>query len=227
MRTEVIPIFIGYDPREKIAFDVLAHSIWRRSTEPVSITPLRLGQLPLTRPRHPLQSTAFSFSRFLVPWLSEYHGWSIFMDCDMLCLDDIADLWKLRNDRDTVMVVKHQHEPENDTKFLGAKQTRYPKKNWSSVMMFNNARCRALTTDYVNKASGLDLHQFAWAMSMFEGDEVIGELPNRWNMLVGSQEIERPGILHYTEGGPWFNEYKDCPHAGLWFEELADMRGKR
>lgn len=222
----MIPIFIGYDPREKIAFDVLAHSIWRRSTEPVSITPLRLGQLPLTRPRHPLQSTAFSFSRFLVPWLSDYCGWSIFMDCDMLCLEDIAELWALRDERYTAMVVKHDHKPEGDTKFCGERQTRYEKKNWSSVILFNNERCRNLTPKYVNEAIGLDLHQFAWVGDAIFGEWSIGDIPARWNVLVGTQEHGDPGILHYTEGGPWFDEYKDCPHAGLWFRELADMRGK-
>ena len=219
----MIPIFIGYDPRESVAFDVLAHSIWRRSSVPVSITPLRLSQLPMTRPVHPLQSTAFSFSRFLVPYLTGFYGWAIFMDCDMLCLDDIADLWALRDDRYSVMVVKHQHEPQNDTKFLGAKQTRYEKKNWSSLMLFNCGHCGTLKPKYVNEASGLDLHQFNWLPPC--GD--IGELPSRWNVLVGTQKEECPGILHYTEGGPWFDEYKDCPHAGLWFRELADMRGAR
>lgn len=217
----MIPIFIGYDPREKIAFDVLAHSIWRRSTKPVSITPLVLSQLPMTRERHPLQSTDFSFSRFLVPYLCGYKGWAIFMDCDMLCLDDIAKLWELRDRSFDVMVVKHDHKPQNDTKFLGAAQTRYHRKNWSSVMLFNCGASFALDVGYVNAASGLDLHQFAWA-----SDSRIGCLPDRWNVLVGTQEHDDPGILHYTEGGPWFDEYKDCPHAGLWLRELADMRGK-
>ena len=114
----MINVFIGYDSREAVAFSVLAHSIEERASEPVSITPLRLAQLKkvLTRERHPLQSTDFSFSRFLVPYLSGYSGWSAFMDCDMLMREDIADLWRLRAERYAVMVVKHDHVDRKSTR---------------------------------------------------------------------------------------------------------------
>jgi hypothetical protein len=111
----MINVFIGYDPREAVAFSVLAYSIQARASQPVSVTPLMLPQLKgvFTRERHPLQSTDFSFSRFLTPHLSGYAGWSVYLDCDMLMLDDIANLWKLRNDRYAVMVVKHHHVPRD------------------------------------------------------------------------------------------------------------------
>ncbi|MEO7727663.1 MAG: glycosyltransferase, partial [Burkholderiales bacterium] len=143
----MIRVFIGYDPREAVAYSVLAHSIQRRASAPVAVTPLMLSGLKdvLTRQRHPLQSTDFSFSRFLTPLLSDYAGWSIFMDCDMLVLDDIARLFELRDERYAVMVVKHDHVPKEATKFLDQPQTPYQKKNWSSVMLFNNAKCKALT----------------------------------------------------------------------------------
>src|SRR5262245_58734517 len=152
---EPVRIFIGYDPREAVAFSVLAFSIHRRASVPVSIAPLMLSQLDgvLTRERHPLQSTDFAFSRFLTPLLSGYAGWSLFMDCDMLMLDDVAALWALRDERYAVQVVKHDHRPREGPKFLGQPQTRYEKKNWSSVMLFNNARCRALSAEYVNSAT--------------------------------------------------------------------------
>ena len=215
----MINVFIGYDPREAVAFGVLCHSIHARASEPVSIAPLMLSQLKctLTRERHSLQSTDFSFSRFLAPYLSGYSGWSIFMDCDMLMLDDIANLWKLRDDRYAVMVVKHDHMPKEKVKFLGEPQSKYEKKNWSSVMLFNNARCEALTTKYVNSASGLELHQFKW----LESDEMIGTLPKRWNHLVGYDPPRRDAALvHYTLGGPYFEEYKDCEYAAEWRQEL-------
>jgi hypothetical protein len=141
----MIPVYIGFDPREAIAYSVLAHSIHAYATQPVSIAPLMLNQLQglLTRERHPLQSSDFSFSRFLTPSLSGYSGWSLFMDCDMLMLDDIAKLWAMRDERYAVMVVKHDHVPKEARKFLGEPQTKYEKKNWSSVMLFNNAKCRA------------------------------------------------------------------------------------
>ena len=132
----MINVFIGYDPREAVAFNVLAYSIQAHASEPVSIAPLMLSQLKavLKRERHPLQSTDFSFSRFLTPCLSDYSGWSVFMDCDMVMLDDIANLYRLRDDRYAVMAVKHHHVPQETTKFLGEPQTQYEKKNWSSVM---------------------------------------------------------------------------------------------
>jgi hypothetical protein len=218
----MINIFIGYDGREAAAFNVLAHSIHRRASVPVTIAPLMLSQLQgvFHRERHPLQSTDFSFSRFLAPYLSDYAGWSIFMDCDMLMLDDIARLWSLRDDRYAVLVVKHDHQPRESIKFLGAPQTAYGKKNWSSVMMFNNARCGALTPDYVNTASGLELHQFKW----LEGDHQIGELPSRWNHLVGYQAPnENVSLVHYTLGGPYFAGYEHCEHAAAWFAERESM----
>jgi hypothetical protein len=218
----MIRVFIGYDAREAAAFSVLAYSIQARASEPVSIVPLMLSQLErlLTRERNPLQSTDFSFSRFLTPYLSGYEGWSVFMDCDMLMLDDIANLWKLRDERYAVMVVKHEHVPKETTKFLGEPQTRYEKKNWSSVMLFNNAQCRALTPHYVNSASGLELHQFKW----LESDDRIGALPGRWNHLVGYDAPSRDAsLVHYTLGGPYFEEYRDCEYAEEWRAEQDAM----
>lgn len=218
----MINIYIGYDGREAAAFNVLAHSIHRRASVPVTIAPLMLSQLRglFHRERHPLQSTDFSFSRFLAPHLSDYAGWSIFMDCDMLVLDDIANLWALRDDRYAVMAVQHQHVPKEERKFLNEPQSKYEKKNWSSVMLFNNARCRALTPDYVNTATGLELHQFKW----LGDDKLIGALPAKWNHLVGYDAPRTDAALvHYTLGGPYFSEYAGCEYAKEWFAERDAM----
>ena len=220
----MIPVYIGFDPREAVAFSVLAYSIHARATAPVSTAPLMLSQLQglLTRERHPLQSTDFSFSRFLTPYLSGYAGWSLFMDCDMLVLEDIARLWVLRDEQYAVMVVKHDHVPKETQKFLGEPQSKYDKKNWSSVMLFNNAKCRALTPDYVNTASGLDLHQFKWLAD----DGLIGELPGRWNHLVGYNAPRADAALvHYTLGGPYFSDYAHCEYAPAWRHERDAMLG--
>ena len=218
----MINIYIGHDSRETVAWHVLAHSIHARATQPVTIAPLMLSQLQsvFRRERHPLQSTDFSFTRFLVPHLSAYTGWSLFMDCDMLMLADIAGLWALRDERYAVMVVQHDHVPQETRKFLDEPQTRYEKKNWSSVMLFNNVRCRALTPEYVNTASGLELHQFKW----LGDDNLIGALPDRWNHLVGYQP-PRPdaALVHYTLGGPYFDEYRNCEYAQAWFAERDAM----
>ncbi len=218
----MIRIFIGFDPRETVAYHVLAHSIMARASRPVSITPLSLPNLGhlMTRERHPLQSTDFSFSRFLTPYLSNYTGFSIFMDCDMLVLDDIAKLFDLQDEKYAVQVVKHVHIPVEETKFLGAVQTKYEKKNWSSVMLFNNAKCHALTPEYVNQASGLELHQFKW----LENDDLIGELPPRWNHLVGYNPPNPDiSLVHYTLGGPYFEDYQQCEYAEQWQQERNCM----
>jgi hypothetical protein len=222
--SEIIRIFIGYDPREAVAYNVLQFSIETRASQPAAIAPLMLSQLTelMWRERHGLQSSDFSFSRFLVPHLCGYQGWALFMDCDMLVLDDIAKLWALRDDRYAVMCVKHDHVPPEERKFLGEIQTRYEKKNWSSVMLYNTERCRALTPDYVNTASGLELHRFRW----LENEELIGELPHRWNHLVdydppvAATEVAN---LHFTTGGPYFPEYRSCGYADLWFAERDRM----
>ena len=218
----MIPVFIGYDGRETVALNVLTHSIHARSSQPVTIAPVMLSQLKVIfqRERHPLQSTDFSFSRFLTPHLSDYTGWSVFMDCDMLMLDDIAKLWALRDEHYAVMVVKHEHVPKEERKFLNEPQTKYEKKNWSSVTLFNNARCRALSPEYVNAASGLELHQFKWLAD----DRLIGALPSRWNHLVGYDAPRADAALvHYTLGGPYFDEYSNCEYSREWFAERAAM----
>lgn len=169
-----IPIFIGYDPRERAATNVLIDSLYQHSSSPLAITPLVTPQLEAQglyrRQRDPKQSTAFSFTRFLVPYLMGYEGWAVFMDCDMLCRGDIKQLWDQRDDRYGAMCVQHEHVPGETVKFLGEVQSAYPKKNWSSLMLLNCSRCTKLSVDYVNTASGLELHRFHW----LEGDHEIG-----------------------------------------------------
>ncbi len=220
----MIRVFIGFDTVETVSYHVLSHSIQARASEPVSITPLMLTQLSgvMTRERHNLQSTEFSFSRFLVPSLCGFEGWALFMDCDMLVLDDMAELWKLRDDNFAVQVVKHDHVPKETTKFLGQPQSKYEKKNWSSVMLFNKEKCKALTPDFVNTATGLELHRFQW----LDGDHLIGDIPHRWNHLVGYDEqvpLGEVSNLHYTIGGPYFDDYKDTDYAAEWFAEKKAM----
>ena len=220
----MIRIFVGYDPRETVAFHVLSHSIHSRASAPVSVTPLMLDQLDglMWRDRHNLQSTDFSFSRFLVPHLCGYEGWALFMDCDMLMLDDVANLWRLKDDQYAVQCVKHDHRPPEDTKFLNQPQTQYEKKNWSSVMLFNTAKCTTLTPNHVNTASGLELHRFHW----LNDDNLIGEIPPRWNHLVDydpEQSVSDISNLHFTTGGPYFDAFKSCGYASLWFEERERM----
>jgi hypothetical protein len=225
--SQLIPIFIGYDPRERAATNVLIDSLYQHSSAPLAITPLVTPQLEraglFQRERDPKQSTAFSFTRFLVPRLMNYQGWAIFLDCDMLCRGDIAALWAQRDDRFAVMCVQHDHAPRENVKFLGEPQSPYPKKNWSSLMLLNSSRCQALTPEYVNTASGLELHRFHW----LSGDHEIGTLQGGWNHLVDVQdpaEAADSPLLHWTLGGPWFRDQRTMggPLAAEWFSARDD-----
>jgi hypothetical protein len=217
----VIPVFIGYDNKIKIAYHVLAESILNNSTSPVKITPINLTNLQtiFKRKQDPLASTEFSFTRFLVPYLMNYKGWAIFMDSDMLLLSDITNLWNLRNEKYAIQVCKHDYTPKSINKFLGNNQTIYAKKNWSSLMLMNCSQCTTLTPNYVNTASGLDLHQFKWTH-----ENLIGELPLEWNWLVGEYPYkEEIYNIHFTEGGPYFKEYKNTKYANEWFKVYNNM----
>ena len=211
----MINVFIGYDTKEKVAFNVLSYSILKNSTKPVSITPIYLENIKddFIRERNNLSSTEFSFSRFIVPHLMNYQGWALFMDCDMLMTADINELWRLRDDSYAVQVCKHDYEPKHNEKFLGQVQTKYEKKNWSSFMLLNCKKCTTLTPDYIMKASGLELHQFKW----LESEDLIGNLPLEWNWLAGEYEDKSDvKCVHYTEGGPWFTEYVNCNYSEEW-----------
>jgi lipopolysaccharide biosynthesis glycosyltransferase len=211
----VIPIFIGYDSKVKIAYHVLAESILRNSSTPVTISPINLNNLKniYTRKQDPLASTEFSFSRFLVPHLMNYNGWAIFMDSDMVMLSDITELWNLRNEDYAIQVCKHNYIPKSKHKFLGNNQTIFAKKNWSSLMLMNCSKCKTLTPEYVNTRSGLELHQFKWL-----DENLIGNIPLEWNWLVGEYPYKKDVYnVHFTEGGPYFKDYKNTEYANEWF----------
>jgi len=217
-----IQVFIGCDPRERAATNVLIDSLIQNSSAPLAITPLVTPQPEAHglywRERNPRQSTAFSFTRFLVPYLMGFQGWAIFIDCDMLCRSDIAELWAQRDENLALLCVQHDHQPTESQKFLGEAQSAYPKRNWSSLMLLNCSRCTALSPEYVNTASGLDLHRFNW----LSGDHEIGPIEGGWNYLVGVQDpalAEASPLLHWTLGGPWFREQRTMGGAlaAEWF----------
>ena len=219
-------VFVGYDTREDIAYQVCKHSIVSKQPE-ADIRPLKQQELRdagwYTRPVDKLASTEFTFTRFLIPELTNFEGWAVFMDCDMILTTDIKELFDQADDRYAVMCVHHDYKVKEGTKMDGQKQTIYPRKNWSSVMLFNcshpsNAK---LTQDLVNdpEINGAYLHRFSWLK-----DEEIGQLDHTWNYLVGVyDDIDEPKLIHYTEGGPWFENYRHCEFHELWKKELLDM----
>ena len=212
-----IPIFIGYDPREAIAYHVCANSIIRNSSRPVAITPLALNNFKEYTETHTDGSNQFIYSRFLVPYLMGYHGWAIFMDGDMIVRGDIAEIWELRDNSCDVMVVKHDYKTRMKEKYLGSKNEDYPRKNWSSVIMWNcgNHPNKRLTPDFIEKSTGAELHRFSWI-----ADERIGSLPKEWNWLpdeFGPNQDAK--LLHYTLGTPCFHEFATTPQGDEWHRE--------
>lgn len=187
-----LKVFCGYDPRQPLAFTVLAHSIWKRASKPVFIQQLNLSQLPITR----RGLTEFTYSRFLAPYLSGYEGYSIFCDADMLCLDDITKLIGFVDDQHDVFVSK------NKLKF-----------EWASMMIFNNERCKILTPKFVEDTNN-GLLDFKWARS-------IGEVPGEWNHLIGYDEPNPDAkLIHFTQGIPCFPETKGTEFSDEWNKEL-------
>lgn len=213
----MINIFIGYDHREAIAYHVCANSIIRHSSKPVSLTPLALQNMQDYEEKHTDGSNQFIYSRFLVPHLMEYKGWAIFMDGDMLLRDDINKLWELRDESKAVMVVKHDYKTKMSEKYLGAKNENYPRKNWSSVILWNcgHPANAAVTPEFVQSATGAQVHRFTWLT-----DDLIGELPIEWNWLpdeFGSNQDAK--LLHYTLGTPSFHEFATTPMGDEWHRE--------
>ena len=219
-------VFIGYDPREDMAYQVCKHSILKHQPD-ADVRPLIQTELRQAgwykRPVDKLASTEFTFTRFLVPELTNFRGWALFMDCDMILTTDIAELFAQADDRYAVMCVQHDYTPKEGIKMDGQKQTIYPRKNWSSVVLWNcgHPSNRVVDQDQINslELNGAYFHRFSWLK-----DDEIGELDHTWNYLVGVyDDIENPKLIHYTEGGPWFENYRDCEFNELWKQELYDM----
>jgi lipopolysaccharide biosynthesis glycosyltransferase len=213
----MIPVFIGYDPREAVAYHVCSNSIIRHSSHPISISPLALNILKGYEERHTDGSNHFIYSRFLVPHLMNYQGWAIFMDGDMLLRDDITELWNLRDESKAVMVVKHDYQTKLTTKYLGSKNESYPRKNWSSVILWNcgHPANRSVTPEFVMSATGAQVHRFTWL-----DDSLIGELPKEWNWLPDEYGANSDAkLLHYTLGTPSFHDFATTPMGDEWHRE--------
>lgn len=220
-------VFIGYDPSESVAWHTMAHSIMEQSSIPVALIPVNYRNFVgfYSRDRDPKQSNEFSFTRFLVPFLSGFSGTAVFFDCDMMMRDDISRLFEIANENQekALHVVKHTYEPRDDVKYLDTVQYKYPRKNWSSVVVWNcsHPKHRKLVPQYVSTASGLDLHRFTWL-----DDEDIGELDIKWNWLVGEYDDPPKDVknVHWTIGGPYFNEYRNADYAEEWFAQFDRMK---
>ena len=220
MNEEINPltIYVGWDSREDIAYQACKQSLLDTASVPIKVIPLKQRLLKRDkmywRKSDKLASTEFTFTRFLVPELAEFEGWALFIDCDFIALEDVKELFDQTDDKYAVMCSQHDYTPKEGTKMDGKQQLNYPRKNWSSMMLFNcgHPSNQKLTKELVNDPDidGKYLHRFSWL-----DDKEIGKISHEWNWLVGwykEPQDGKPKFLHYTEGGPWFEQYKDCEY---------------
>jgi hypothetical protein len=220
-------VFIGWDSREDIAYQVCRESLARNSSEWLDIKPIKQHEMRerglYWREHDPLSSTEFSFTRFLVPYLAGYEGWALFMDCDFLWRGDVAGIMDYADPKVPVMVVQHRYEPKETTKMDGAVQHQYPRKNWSSLMLINCGHRSVkdcLKIEDVNNQTGMYLHQLLWAGTH------IGALPIAYNYLEGwhtKNDCPNPVAVHFTRGGPWFKDWGNVEYADEWLAVAKEM----
>ena len=214
-------IFIGWDSREDIAYQVCRASLLKHTSVDLDIVPIKQKHMReknlYWREHDPLSSTEFTFTRFLVPYLAGYKGWAVFMDCDFMWRGDVSTVLDYCDYSNAVMVVKHNYNPPERVKMDGAIQTQYPRKNWSSFMLINCGHEQVqknLTPETVNTATGLYLHRLQWATN-----DCIGELPVAYNYLEGwhtKEDCPNPLAVHFTRGGPWFRDYMNVEYGDEW-----------
>ena len=220
-------IFVGWDSTESEAYAVCRHSILLRSSIPVVVVPIKQEEMRAQglywRDADPLATTEFTYTRFLTPKLAGYRGLALFCDCDFLWLADVAELIELADPDKAIQCVQHDYRPNETVKMDGRLQTIYPRKNWSSLMLFNcdHRSTQSLTPEVVNASSGAYLHRMQWVE-----DRRIGSLPTEWNWLEGWNEKPRSGLptaVHFTRGGPWFEQWRSVDYANLWIAERDAM----
>jgi lipopolysaccharide biosynthesis glycosyltransferase len=212
----MINLYVGYDEREAIAYHVFCHSVIKNTSIPVKITPLVLSQLKEFNETHQDRSNDFVYSRFLAPYLNEFEGWAIFADGDMICQADLKELMGMADPNKALMVVKHDYQTKASIKYLGNINENYPRKNWSSVILWNcsHPKHKILTPEFVSNQTGKFLHRFSWL-----DDNDIGELPVVWNWLACEYEKNTDvKLIHYTLGTPCFKDFRDTDMAEIWYD---------
>lgn len=212
----MINLYVGYDEREAIAYHVFCHSVIKNTSIPVKITPLVLSQLKEFNETHQDRSNDFVYSRFLTPYLNEFNGWAVFADGDMICQADLKELIGMADPNKALMVVKHDYQTKASIKYLGNINENYPRKNWSSVILWNcsHPKHKILTPEFVSNQTGKFLHRFSWL-----DDNDIGELPVEWNWLACEYEKNTEAkLIHYTLGTPCFKDFRDTDMAEIWYD---------
>ena len=213
---DCIKIVVGFDQREAIAYHTFSQSVLEKSSLPVLFLPLSMNTLRGYKETHNDKSNDFVYSRFLTPYLHNFEGWAIFADGDMVCQSDIKELWDLRDETKALQVVMHDYKTKFNQKYLGNTNENYPRKNWSSLILWNcsHPKHKVLTPDFISSQTGKYLHRFSWL-----DDEDIGELPIDWNWLaIEYPDNPKAKIIHYTLGTPCFKDYRNTEMAVTWHE---------
>ena len=211
---EIVDIIVGFDEREAVAYHTFTQSVIEKSSMPTRFLPLNNQSLKDYREVHKDGSNNFIYSRFLVPYLFNFKGWAIYADGDMVCLKDIKELWELRDESFAVQVVKHNYKTKVRNKYWGNKNEDYPRKNWSSLVLWNcnHPSHKILTPDFIQNQTGAFLHRFSWI-----NNEEIGELEKEWNWLAMEYEEKKDvNLIHYTLGTPCFKEYENTSFSSYW-----------
>jgi len=216
MSADTINLVVGFDQREAVAYHTFCQSVLEKASLPVRFLPLAENTLVDYKETHTDGSNRFIYSRFLTPYLMGFQGWAIFADGDMVCQTDIKALWDLRDPGKALQVVQHDYQTKAHTKYLGNKNENYPRKNWSSLILWNCAHPshQVLTPAFIQAQKGSFLHRFSWL-----SDSDIGTLPPEWNWLA-IEYPDNPGacLVHFTLGTPCFKDYADSPMSPIWHQ---------
>ena len=218
---EIADIVVGFDQKESVAYHTFVQSVIENSTIPTRFMPLNIGSLTNYKETHKDGSNDFIYSRFLVPYLMNFNGWAIYADGDMVCVEDIKKLWDLRDDKFAVQVVKHDYKTKIKTKYWGNKNEDYPRKNWSSLILWNcnHQTHKILTPKFIQQQTGAFLHRFSWVE-----DIEIGEIEKEWNWLAIEYEEKKDiNLIHYTIGTPCFEEYESASLSPFWKKSFLNM----
>ena len=213
----IISIVVGFDQKEAVAYHVFCQSILDKASLPCEFLPLAENTLSEYKETHKDGSNKFIYSRFLTPYLKKFSGWAIFADGDMICNTDIKELWEKRDPTKAVQVVKHDYKTKRNIKYLGNKNEDYPRKNWSSLILWNceHPKNRVLTPQFIQSKQGSYLHRFSWLH-----DDDIGELDKHWNWLAIEYPVsETAKLIHYTLGTPCFLEFRDTEMSEKWINQ--------
>ena len=222
---ELIRLVVGFDQREAIAYHVFVQSVIQNSNNPISFHPLSKKALSFYNETHSDRSNAFTYSRFLTPYLMNFEGWAIYLDGDMVCQEDISLLWKLKDSSKAVQVVKHEYKTKSNMKYLKNINVDYPKKNWSSVIIWNcsHPKNKVLAPEFISSSDGKFLHRFMWL-----DEDDIGEIPAEWNWLATEYSPNPDAkLIHYTLGTPCFSKYSQSEMSDEWHSAFnLTMSGK-